>query len=148
MMERITRLLHGGIYAAAGIAGFVVMGSNGEALHLSIKARSAIIRQTRSCLDGIGKTEAPIIAGCSDQSCRGTVHLCRKAALAGSDYALVLPPSYFRDGMSLDVNERFFIAVTQGFIDAGLALLIIMTPTLTSLAWKRRATTRLLIFYL
>ncbi|CAH0045295.1 unnamed protein product [Clonostachys solani] len=120
-MGRTTRLLPGGIYAAvmtffdsntedidlqtqnqhtarlakAGIAGFVVMGSNGEAPHLSIEERSAIIRETRSCLDGLGKSETPIIAGCSDQSVRGTVHLCREAALAGN------------------VIERFFIAVAE-----------------------------------
>uniref|UniRef100_A0A8H7NED1 Uncharacterized protein n=1 Tax=Bionectria ochroleuca TaxID=29856 RepID=A0A8H7NED1_BIOOC len=66
------------------------MGSNGEAPHLSIEERSAIIRETRSCLeslDGLGKPETPIIAGCSGQS--------------------------FRGGMSPDVIERFFIAVVE-----------------------------------
>ncbi|VUC25224.1 unnamed protein product [Clonostachys rosea] len=149
-MESTSRSLPGGIYAAvitffdsdtenidlktqnqhiarlvkAGIAGFVIMGSNGEALHLSIEERSTIIRETRSCLDVLGKTQTPVIAGCSDQSVRDTVHLCREAALTGSDYAIVLSPSYFRGGMSLDVIERFFAAVVEYFpgVSAGIEM--------------------------
>lgn len=94
--------------ANAGITGFVVMGSNGEAPHLSIEERGAVIRETRSALDAIGKTDYPIIAGCSEQSVRGTVNLCRQAAAAGSDYALVLPPCYFRGGMTPNVIEGFY----------------------------------------
>ncbi|KAL2689001.1 hypothetical protein Neosp_003051 [[Neocosmospora] mangrovei] len=138
-MQRPTRSLPGGIYAAsmtffdsatddidpqtqrqhtirlakAGIAGFVVMGSNGEAPHLSIEERSIVIHETRSALDSIGKEKTPIISGCSDQSVRGTVHLCREAGLSGSDYALVLPPSYFRGDMSPDIIEGFFTDVAD-----------------------------------
>ncbi|KAJ3466483.1 hypothetical protein MRS44_004047 [Fusarium solani] len=138
-MQGPTRSLPGGIYAAsmtffdsatddidrqtqrqhtirlvkAGIAGFVVMGSNGEAPHLSIEERNTVIRETRSALDSVGKQDRPIIAGCSENSVRGTVHLCRQAGLAGSDYALVLPPSYFRGGMSPDIIESFFTDVAD-----------------------------------
>lgn len=138
-MQRPTRSLPGGIYAAsmtffdsatddidrqtqrqhtirlakAGITGFVVMGSNGEAPHLSIDERSSVIRETRSALDSIGKEETPIIAGCSENSVRGTVHLCREAGLAGSDYALVLPPSCFRGSMSPDIIKDFFTNVAD-----------------------------------
>ncbi|KAH0430154.1 dihydrodipicolinate synthetase family protein [Colletotrichum camelliae] len=138
-MERTTRALPRGIYAAsmsffdettenidtqtqrqhtirlseAGIAGFVVMGSNGEAPHLSIEERTMIIRGTRNALDSIGKQQTPIIAGCSEHSVRGTVHLCHEASRAGSDYALVLPPSYFSKGMSPHVIESFFADVAD-----------------------------------
>ncbi|KAI8221067.1 L-threo-3-deoxy-hexylosonate aldolase [Colletotrichum sp. SAR 10_86] len=138
-MERATRALPRGIFAAtmsffdkttesidtqtqrqhtirlseAGVAGFVVMGSNGEAPHLSIEERTTIIRETRNALDSIGKQHTPIIAGCSEHSVRGTVHLCHEARRAGSDYALVLPPSYFSTGMSPEVIESFFTDVAD-----------------------------------
>ncbi|KAG7072841.1 dihydrodipicolinate synthetase family protein [Colletotrichum scovillei] len=138
-MERTTRELPRGIYAAsmsffdkttetidiqtqrqhtirlseAGISGFVVMGSNGEAPHLSIEERNTIIRETRQALDSIGSQQTPIIAGCSEHSVRGTVHLCKEASRAGSDYALVLPPSYFSNSMSPDIIESFFIDVAD-----------------------------------
>ncbi|KAI8276259.1 L-threo-3-deoxy-hexylosonate aldolase [Colletotrichum sp. SAR 10_98] len=138
-MERATRALPRGIFAAsmsffdettesidtqtqhqhtirlseAEIAGFVVMGSNGEAPHLSIEERNTIIRETRNALDSIGKQQTPIIAGCSEHSVRGTVHLCNEASRAGSDYALVLPPSYFSKGMSPEVIESFFTDVAD-----------------------------------
>ncbi|KXH53161.1 dihydrodipicolinate synthase [Colletotrichum nymphaeae SA-01] len=138
-MERTTRELPRGIYAAsmsffdkttetidiqtqrqhtirlskAGISGFVVMGSNGEAPHLSIEERNTIIRETRQALDSIGSQQTPIIAGCSEHSVQGTVHLCKEASRAGSDYALVLPPSYFSNSMSPDIIESFFIDVAD-----------------------------------
>ncbi|KAH9242282.1 hypothetical protein K456DRAFT_1743548 [Colletotrichum gloeosporioides 23] len=138
-MERATRALPRGIFAAsmsffdkttesidtqthrqhtirlseAGIAGFVVMGSNGEAPHISIEERNTIILETRIALDSIGKQQTPIIAGCSEHSVRGTVHLCHEASRAGSDYALVLPPSYFSKGMTSDVIESFFTDVAD-----------------------------------
>ncbi|KAK1625358.1 hypothetical protein BDP81DRAFT_483689 [Colletotrichum phormii] len=128
-MERTTRALPHGIYAAsmsffdettetidtqtqrqhtvrlskAGISGFVVMGSNGEAPHLSVEERSTIIRETRQALDSIGSQQTPIIAGCSEHS----------ASRAGNDYALVLPPSYFGKGMSADIIESFFLDVAD-----------------------------------
>ncbi|KAL3300138.1 dihydrodipicolinate synthase [Colletotrichum asianum] len=138
-MERAARALPRGIFAAsmsffdkttesidtqtqrqhpirlseAGIVGFVVMGSNGEAPHLSIEERNTIIRETRDALDSIGKQQTPIIAGCSEHSVRGTVHLCNEASRAGTDYALVLPPSYFSKGMSPEVIESFFTDVAD-----------------------------------
>ncbi|KAK1711602.1 hypothetical protein CaCOL14_003339 [Colletotrichum acutatum] len=138
-MERTTRELPRGTYAAsmsffdetagtidtqtqrqhtirlskAGISGCVVMGSNGEAPHLSIEKRNTIIRETRQALDSIGSQQTPIIAGCSEHSVRGTIHLCQEASRAGSDYTLVLPPSYFSDGMSPDIIEGFFIELAD-----------------------------------
>ncbi|KAJ4130477.1 4-hydroxy-2-oxoglutarate aldolase, mitochondrial [Fusarium falciforme] len=112
-IDRQTQREHTIRLAKAGIAGFVVMGSNGEAPHLSIEERSTVIRETRSALDSVGKQKTPIIAGCSEHTVRGTVNLCREAGLSGSDYALILPPSYFRGGMSPDIIEGFFADVAD-----------------------------------
>jgi L-threo-3-deoxy-hexylosonate aldolase len=86
----------------SGIVGFVVLGSNGEAPHLNREERLTVVCETRAVLDDKGYDSHPIIVGCSDQSVRGTLEIIKDAAAAGGDYALVLPPSYFRSAMSMD----------------------------------------------
>src|SRR6202049_4883114 len=78
--------------ADSGIAGYVVMGSNGEAVHLSSEERVQVIETTRS----IAGEQACIVAGCGEQSTRATIALCRQAAQAGANFALILPPFYFK----------------------------------------------------
>lgn len=97
--------------AKAGITGVVVMGSNGEAPHLSRIERQTVTRETRFALDSEGYYDAPVIVGCSDHSVKGTLDLIRDAHEAGGDYALVLPPSYFRDAMTNQVVRDFYYEV-------------------------------------
>src|SRR5205823_1805367 len=88
-----------------GIAGYVVMGTNGEAVHLTSKERTQIIETAR---DVIGKN-TPLLAGCGEQSTRATIANCKQAARSGADIALVLPPFYFKgrmDSRSLIAHYR------------------------------------------
>lgn len=94
--------------ARAGVAGITTHGSNGEAAHLTPDERHAVTRATRDALDEAGLGSLPIIAGCGAQSTRETVALCRDAARAGADYALVLPPSYYKTLMTRDSLLDFF----------------------------------------
>ncbi|TMD48723.1 MAG: dihydrodipicolinate synthase family protein [Chloroflexi bacterium] len=81
--------------ATSGIAGYVVMGSNGEAVHLSGDERAQVIATTRS----VAGESASILAGCGEQSTRATIANCQQAAQAGANFALVLPPFYFKGRM-------------------------------------------------
>lgn len=80
--------------AGTGIAGYVVMGSNGEAVHLSSDERAEVISTTHDVLSEMGLA-LPIIAGCGAQSTRQTLEYCHQAAAQGADFALVLPPAYY-----------------------------------------------------
>lgn len=82
--------------ARAGISSITVQGSNGEAVHLSHAERQLITSTTRKALDDAGFTNVPVMAGCGSQSTRESIELCKEAQAAGADYALVLPPSYFK----------------------------------------------------
>jgi 4-hydroxy-2-oxoglutarate aldolase len=53
----------------SGITGFVVMGSNGEAVHLSSDERAEVIQAARQAAG----SEAVLIAGCGEQSTRATL---------------------------------------------------------------------------
>ena len=79
-----------------GIAGYVVMGSNGEAVHLSSDERAQVIETARE----VAGPDVPILAGCGEQSTRATIANCQQAARYGADAALVLPAFYFRSRMN------------------------------------------------
>lgn len=94
--------------AKAGVAGITTQGSNGEAVHLSHKERNLITSTTRNALDDAGFQNMPVIVGCGVQSTRECIELCKEAASAGGDYALVLPPAYYQGLFSKDTVKEFF----------------------------------------
>ncbi|HLI07662.1 MAG TPA: dihydrodipicolinate synthase family protein [Ktedonobacteraceae bacterium] len=80
----------------SGIAGYVVMGSNGESVHLNGDERARVIETVRA----VAGREVPLIAGCGEQSTRATIANCRQAAASGADVALILPGFYFKSRMN------------------------------------------------
>lgn len=106
--KHVTRL------SGAGVSGIVTHGSNGEAAHLTRDERVAITRATREALDDCGRRHLPIIVGCGAQSTRETINLCEDAARSGGDYALVLPPSYYRSIVSREQLVDHFVDVAEG----------------------------------
>ncbi len=109
--------------AGSGIAGYVVMGSNGEAVHLTGEERVQVIEACRSVVESLRPPEtmagAPpswpmqILAGCGEQSTRATIAHCQQAARAGADAALVLPPFYFRGCMDSQALLAHYRAVAD-----------------------------------
>ncbi|EGS21075.1 uncharacterized protein CTHT_0029160 [Thermochaetoides thermophila DSM 1495] len=97
----------------AGLVGLVTMGSNGEAIHCTREEKLAVTQATREALDEAGFTETPIIIGATEGSVRGTVELCKLASEFGADYALLLPPSYFRALMDEQAVYDYFVAVAD-----------------------------------
>ncbi len=96
--------------ADSGIAGYVLMGSNGEAIHLTSDERIRLIQAAR---DSIGNKPLPLIVGCGDASTRSTIAHCRSAAEYGADIALVLPPFYYRSSMTMPTLIAHYRAVAD-----------------------------------
>ncbi|KAI9755188.1 MAG: hypothetical protein M4579_004384 [Chaenotheca gracillima] len=94
--------------AQAGVVGLTTQGSNGEAVHLTHHERQAVTQTTRRALDNAGYHDVPVMVGCGAQSTRETIEFCREACRAGGDYALVLPPSYYRPLYKADSLVEFF----------------------------------------
>lgn len=94
--------------AKAGVAGLTTQGSNGEAVHLSHAERKLVTQTTRKALNDAGFQSLPLIVGCGAQSTRETIELCREALASGGDYALVLPPSYYKPMHKSDTITEFF----------------------------------------
>ncbi|EGR49507.1 uncharacterized protein TRIREDRAFT_60067 [Trichoderma reesei QM6a] len=99
--------------AKAGLAGLVVMGSNGEAVHCTRDEKIAVLSATREALDAAGFQSVPVLFGATEGSVRGTIELCKLAAAAGAAAALVLPPSYYRAQTDEASIEAYFVAVAD-----------------------------------
>lgn len=111
--------------APSGIAGYVVMGSNGEAVHLSGDERLQVIAAVRA----EAGEQAVLIAGCGEQSTRATIANCQHAQRAGANFALVLPPSYFKGRM----QEAALLAHYRAVADASpLPIVIYNMPASTA----------------
>ena len=100
-----------------GIRGFVVMGSNGEAVHLASAERAQVIEAAREAAGA----EAMIIAGCGEQSTRATIRNCEQAARSGADIVLILPPFYYKGRM----NSQALLAHYRAIADASSLPLVI-----------------------
>jgi len=103
LREHLTRL------KAAGITGFVALGSNGEAVHLDRDERRAVIATTRE----MAGSEGQVLAGAGTDSTRGTISLCRLASEAGAYVALVLPPHHYRSRMDVASLRAHYLAVAD-----------------------------------
>ncbi|KAF2092023.1 aldolase [Saccharata proteae CBS 121410] len=99
--------------AQAGLVGLVTMGSNGEAVHLSLEEKSAVTHATREALDEAGYKDVPVIVGASEQSIRGTISLCKEAGAAGGEYVLLVPPSYYRYAMDEAALYEYYTSVAD-----------------------------------
>lgn len=111
--------------AQTEIAGYVVMGSNGEATHLSQDERVQVVEASRSAAG----PDALLLVGCGEQSTRATISNCRRAAQAGGNYALVISPFYFKGRM----DERALLAHYRAVADASpLPVLLYNMPANTA----------------
>ncbi len=92
-----------------GITRFVALGSNGEAVHLDPEERHLVIAAVRAAAGD----EAQLLAGAGANSTRETIALCRLAAAAGADVALVIPPHHYRNRMDSTALRGHYLAVAD-----------------------------------
>ncbi len=119
--------------AHTGIAGYVVMGSNGESVHLNGDERIQVIEAAREA----SGPDTVLIAGCGEQSTRATIVNCQRAREAGASFALVLPPSYFKGRM----QEVALLAHYRAVADASQLPVIIYNMPASAAGLDLNATT-------
>ena len=91
------------------LAGFLVLGSNGELVNLSDEEKVKVYQAARQAIPD-GKL---MLAGTGCQSTRQTVELTNKAASAEADAVLVLNPSYYKGLMNKEVLKTHYYAVAD-----------------------------------
>lgn len=112
-------------FSGEDLAGYLVLGSNGEAGSLDDEEKLALVRAAR--LRSAGRM---LLAGTGLESTRATIALTRRAADAGADAALVLTPSYYKPQMSPEALRRHFEAVADA---SPIPVLLYSVPQFTGI---------------
>jgi 4-hydroxy-2-oxoglutarate aldolase len=91
------------------IAGFVVLGSNGEAVFLTEEESDRVIATARQAIPA----DRPLIVGTGRESTDGAVRASKRAAELGADAVLVRTPGFFKSQMTHDAFVRHYTAVAD-----------------------------------
>jgi 2-keto-3-deoxy-L-rhamnonate aldolase len=112
-LDLATQAVHSIHLAKSGIKGLVVLGSTGEAIHLSKKERFEVLSHVRKELKSAGFKNYPIIAGTTAQNIEEVVDQLKSAQEAGSQWGLCLVPGYFAGASTQDGIIQWFKAVAD-----------------------------------
>jgi hypothetical protein len=108
-----TQTKHSLFLVKGGVRGLVILGSTGEAIHLTNKERNELIQSQRTELDNAGFNDRPIIAGTATQNVQETLIQLEDAKKAGAEYGMVLTPGYFASAASQQGIAKWFEAVAD-----------------------------------
>jgi 4-hydroxy-2-oxoglutarate aldolase len=96
-------------YNRTGLVGYVALGSNGEAVHLTTHERLEVIETIRRA-SAPGRT---IIAGVNELSTRAAIDFTRRSADSGAEAVLVVTPYYYKSSMTQEALFRYYTAVAD-----------------------------------
>lgn len=119
-----------------GLSGFLVLGSNGEAVYLSDKEKRKLIEVSR---DSIPSSKAMIV-GTGLESTQETIRFTNLAARLGADFALVVTPCYFKGSMKPLILRDHFVAVAEG---SKIPILLYNVPQFTGINMEPELVARL-----
>ena len=96
-------------WSRTGLAGFVVLGSNGEAALMDDDEADCAIGAAREAIP----SGTLLIAGTGRESTIGAIRATRRAAALGADAVLVRTPGFFKSQMNVDAFVRHYRAVAD-----------------------------------
>jgi 4-hydroxy-2-oxoglutarate aldolase len=108
-----------------GIAGYVILGSTGERVHLNEREYLKLIETARSCVP----SQMAFIVGAGQQSTRATVDEVRRITEAGAGAVLVITPHFYRAEMKQDALFKHYVAVADS---SPVPVLLYSVPHLTN----------------
>jgi len=91
------------------LAGYVVLGSNGEAVYLTEEEKLSVWETARQVIP----SDKVMIAGSGCESTRQTIASTRQVAQIGADAALLLTPHYYSGKMTPDSLVHHYQAVAE-----------------------------------
>ena len=113
-------------WETTGLSGYVVAGSNGESVLLEDEE---IVR----AVEIVRKAAAPerrVIAGVGRQSTAATIALTKATTAAGSQFALVMTPSFYSGEMTAEALTRHYWAIADA---SPVPVLVYNVPKFTNL---------------
>ena len=109
-----------------GLSGYLVLGSNGEAVYLNENERTKVIETSR---ESIPKSKTMMV-GTGMESTQETIRFTNQVAKMGGDCALVVTPFYFKGSMKPQILYDHFIAVAES---SRIGILIYNVPQFTGI---------------
>lgn len=109
-----------------GLSGYLVLGSNGEAVYLNEKEKMKVVEISRESIH----TSKIMLVGTGMESTQETIQFTNQVAKMGADYALVVTPSYFKGSMKPQILYDHFIAVAES---SRIGILIYNVPQFTGI---------------
>jgi 4-hydroxy-2-oxoglutarate aldolase len=118
--------------AAHDFAGFLVLGSTGEAGSLDEDEKRKLVAAARRAAPG-----RFLLVGTGLESTRGTVAFTKTAIDLGADAVLVLTPCYYKNRMTVEALRRHFEAVADA---SSVPVYLYSVPAFTGLPWPAELT--------
>jgi len=109
-----------------GLSGYLVLGSNGEAVYLNEKEKMKVMEASR---ESIPESKVMIV-GTGAESTQETIRFTNQAAKIGTDFGLVVTPSYFKGSMRPQILYDHFIAVAES---SRIGILLYNVPQFTGI---------------
>jgi 4-hydroxy-2-oxoglutarate aldolase len=125
-----------GKWNAAGINGYVILGSTGERVHLDEREYVQVIEAARQAVP----KEFAFIVGAGQQSTRGTIREIEVAARAGAEAVLVITPHYYRSAISQDTLASHYTMVADA---SSIPIILYSMPDLTGIMIEPETAARL-----
>lgn len=98
-----------GKWNQTGLSGYIVLGSNGENVHLNEREKVDVLKTARQAIP----REKLMIAGTSCESTVNTIALTEKAAGTGADAAIIINPSYYKSQMTTPVLVNHYRVIAD-----------------------------------
>jgi len=109
-----------------GLSGFLVLGSNGEAVFLNEKEKMKMMEVSRQA---IPKSKIMMV-GTGMEATQETIQFTNQAAKMGADCALVVTPCYFKGSMRPQILHDHFISVAES---SKIGILLYNVPQFTGI---------------
>jgi len=118
------------------LSGYLVLGSNGEAVYLNEKEKLSIVEASRETIP----SSKVMIVGTGLESTQETIRFTNQVAERGADYALVITPSYFKGSMKTSILYNHFISVAES---SKIEILLYNMPQFTGINMEPELVARL-----
>ena len=109
-----------------GLSGYLVLGSNGEAVYLNEKEKIKTVEISRESIPA----SKIMLVGTGMESTEETIRFTNQVAKMGADCALVVTPSYFKGSMKPQTLYDHFVAVAES---SQIGILIYNVPQFTGI---------------
>jgi 4-hydroxy-2-oxoglutarate aldolase len=123
----------------SGLAGYVVLGSTGERVHLNEREYLQVVETARAEVPS-GPEGLAFVVGAGQQSTRGTIDEIKKAATAGVDAVLVITPHFYRSAITPEALVDYYLAVADS---SPVSIILYSMPALTSIRIEPETVARL-----